>query len=502
MTGERRHPRTEDVGHAETFRVLDVAGRVAPKPRVHYLTYDFELPRAATSLTATLRYRKERLCQLFLSLFDSSGGYRGTRMDPAGYGDIVLELRIADEAAGPVGPGGLAGPLPPGRYRALIDVERTEEVSDYRLEVIANYDDHREDLAATAALHVGDLREQTEDGKPTPHGVGWYRGELHTHTVHSDGRTDVEEVVGAARAARLDFLALTDHFTSSGWGELSKLAGPDLAVLCGTELTGHSGHANLHGAGAWVNPFVDGPAMAASGEEVGIGPGGGAWGINDAAWAVRVAGGLFCVNHPFAGSLGWRYHEFDWTLADLMEVYHHQEGPHNALALGLWDEQLRQGRRIVGVAGTDSHHPRQGRHALGLCATYVHAPELSEAGILAGLRAGRVYASLGPTLEFWAEDEDGRRVEMGGEVSPGGPLRLRAEVDDLSYAARLHLLKNGFHHEDTSLEPGGAAVEFEDVPTGPGYYRLEVHAVRPQEPYSNRRSPESVLVVSNPIFVA
>lgn len=325
---------------------------------------------------------------------------------------------------------------------------------------------------------------------------------MHTHTVHSDGRTGVEALVEAARAAGLDFFALTDHFTGSGWEELSRLAGPDLAVLRGTELTGHSGHANLHGAGAWINPFVDGPALDASGGEVEVGPEGRAWGINDAARAVREAGGLFCVNHPFAGSLGWRYHGFDWSLADLMEVYHHQEGPHNALALGLWDEQLRRGSRVVGVAGTDSHHPRQGRHALGLCATYVYVPELSEEGILAGLRAGRAYASLGPTLEFWAEDAVGRRVEMGGEAPSGGPVRLRAEIDDLGYPARLYLLKNGFYHEETSLKPGGAAVGFEDIPTEPGYYRLEVHAVRPQEPYSNRRSPESVLLISNPIFVA
>lgn len=236
-------------------RVLDVTGQVAPEPRVHYLIHDFELPRAATSLTATLSYRKDRLCQLFLSLFDPVEGYRGTRMNPAGFGDIVLELRIAGDFAGP---GGLAGPLPPGRYRALIDVERTEEVSDYRLEVTASYDKPREDRdRATATVALGGdeaLGERAEDGRAAPRGAGWYRGELHTHTVHSDGRTGVEAVVEAARAVGLDFFALTDHFTGSGWEELSRLAGSDLAVLRGTELTGHSGHANLHGAGPGSTP--------------------------------------------------------------------------------------------------------------------------------------------------------------------------------------------------------------------------------------------------------
>jgi sugar phosphate isomerase/epimerase len=490
-----------------------LTGRVSPEPRVHYLVHEFDLAPGATGLTVTLRYHKRQLCQLFLALFDPQE-YRGTRMNPGGIGDMVLELRLGE---GEAGPGALPGPLHAGRWRALIDIERTAETADYELEIVA--------VAASALPTVAPAggQETTSDEEhaaapatvgaaavslaapAVARGAGWYRGELHAHSWHSDGKVPVAEVVGAARAFGLDFLALTDHFTNAGWDEAVALGDADLAILRGLELTGHAGHANLHGLGAWVNPYPDGPALDAAGLSVSVGPVAGRWDINDVARAAREQGGLFCVNHAFAGDLGWRYHGFDWDLADLMEIYHHLEGPHNAFQLGLWDEQLRRGRRIVGVAGTDSHHPRDARHRLGQCFTYVHAPELSEAGIIAGLRSGRVYASLGPRLDFWATTTTGDRATMGGAVSPGGAVRLGLELRDLRFPAQVFLLKNGYFQEAVAVEPTGPSeartVTFTDTPDAPGYYRVEVYAANPQEPRVYRQ-PAALLALTNPIFVA
>ena len=44
---------------------------------------------------------------------------------------------------------------------------------------------------------------------------GWYRGDLHTHTVHSDGRRRITEMAAAATSAGLDFIVSTDHNTNS-----------------------------------------------------------------------------------------------------------------------------------------------------------------------------------------------------------------------------------------------------------------------------------------------
>ncbi len=485
---------------------LHLAGRVSPSPRVQYRMHPFDLAPGATRLTVRLHFHKERLCQLFLAVFDPQE-YRGTRMNPAGYGDITLELQFGEREAGP---GALPGPLRPGRWRVMVDIERTIETADYVIEVIAEAEAEAEaEAAATDVLADGPegrATAESHDAASGMRGAGWYRGELHAHSWNSDGKVPVWQVIEAARAYGLDFLALTDHFTTAGWRDLIGAGGSDLALLHGLELTGHSGHANLHGLHQWVNIYADGPALDMQGRVTPVGPAettalDAQWDINAVARAAHEQGGLFCVNHPFSGDLGWRYHEFDWNLADLMEVYHHLEGPHNALSLGLWDEQLRQGKRIVGVAGIDSHHPREQRHRLGQCFTWVHALQLSEAGIIAGLRAGRVYVSLGPRLDYWAEGAGSDRIEMGDTAPCGTPLQFHVELSDLRYPAQLYLLKNGFYHESVALAPGSSCmVDFTDTPTAPGYYRVELYADQPQEtrPY---RQPSTFLLLSNPIFV-
>ena len=42
----------------------------------------------------------------------------------------------------------------------------------------------------------------------------WYRGDLHTHSIYSDGDSTVAEVIANAESLGFDFFALTDHDTS------------------------------------------------------------------------------------------------------------------------------------------------------------------------------------------------------------------------------------------------------------------------------------------------
>ena len=46
--------------------------------------------------------------------------------------------------------------------------------------------------------------------------MNWFAGELHTHTVHSDGEFTVEQLCRAAKERELSLIALTDHNTASG----------------------------------------------------------------------------------------------------------------------------------------------------------------------------------------------------------------------------------------------------------------------------------------------
>ena len=69
------------------------------------------------------------------------------------------------------------------------------------------------DVSFTPAL--GENAPTWLPGRTSPPGPGWYRGDLHGHTLHSDGDWDVPDLVAAARHNQFDFVTLTDHNTLS-----------------------------------------------------------------------------------------------------------------------------------------------------------------------------------------------------------------------------------------------------------------------------------------------
>jgi len=73
-------------------------------------------------------------------------------------------------------------------------------------------------------------------------GRGWYRGDCHVHSVHSDGELTPQQLVVGARAVGLDFIATTDHNTSDAHGVWALHADDELLVIVGEEVTTETGH--------------------------------------------------------------------------------------------------------------------------------------------------------------------------------------------------------------------------------------------------------------------
>src|SRR3954447_4943698 len=96
-----------------------------------------------------------------------------------------------------------------------------------------------------------ELREARADRLPELIAYGSLRGDLHTHTDVSDGKAPLETMVEAARAAGLEYLAVTDHSAGVGLGigieadvllrhaeRIKELAAQldDIVLLAGTEV--------------------------------------------------------------------------------------------------------------------------------------------------------------------------------------------------------------------------------------------------------------------------
>jgi len=452
--------------------LLDVQNQLRPEPRIHYVDYPFAVPAGVSKIGLRFSFHKEKLAQLFISLHDPNG-FRGNRMNPGAKGDVELVLWLSPDDASE---GAIPGDLPEGQWVARVDVEALGEETTYHLVVYAENDDVSESLT----LDFG--KSPVIRDEP-----GWYCGELHAHSTESDGKYAVETVVEAAIDTPLDFFALTDHFTISQWRKLRPYT-KHLALLRSCEITSHHGHANVHGMTDWVDVYVDRDG----------------WTMNDAADQIHEQGGLFCVNHPYSGRLGWRAYNFDWHKADLMEIYHNLEAINNVYQVGLWDRLLCAGYRIVGIAGTDSHNPFDGKHKLGQLLTYVYSDELSETGIIHGLQRGIVYLSKGPQLRFFASSAN-QTVHMWETLSAFSDVKITSEIMT-DEPLRLFVFKNGLFFDSVTIKAAPdtwQTISFTDEPTTNCYYRVELHALyqHPDHPFMQWRDHNTFRAMSNPVWV-
>jgi len=77
--------------------------------------------------------------------------------------------------------------------------------------------------------------------------------DMHTHTLHSDGTTTVEQNVRDAVAFGLEGLAVTDHDTTSPFDEAHAAAdGTGLEIVPGVEFSAELDGSSVHVLGFWV----------------------------------------------------------------------------------------------------------------------------------------------------------------------------------------------------------------------------------------------------------
>jgi hypothetical protein len=246
--------------------------------------------------------------------------------------------------------------------------------------------------------------------------------ELHTHTVHSDGRFTPEALLESARAFQYDGIALTDHNTMSGIAAMDDaLIGRTLPVIPGIEWTTYFGHMLVLGAGAYVDWRSALPHT-----------------IDEHIKKVKDAGGVVGIAHPFEfGSpmctgCYWDFKVRNWEPVDYMEIWS-EPFPHrrfkNELAFAWWTELLNKGVRLAAAAGRDWHGPEKEGKVL-TTATYLGLEDgrVTTAAVREAPRRGRSFVTLGARLDFRIRQDDGREYGLGETLAPGA-YEIIAAVD-------------------------------------------------------------------------
>lgn len=364
---------------------------------------------------------------LDLGLFDAAGWDSG---DVAGFrGWSGGARRSFTVSAGDATPGYLAGALAPGTWAvALGPVVLNPLGMAWEITVTVEY-------GAPGGSFVPAPAPVRVEGT----GRGWYRGDLHVHSVHSDGTRTLPEVIAAARESTLDFLASTEHNTSSAnqvWGRHTP---EEFLVLGGEEVTTRHGHWLALGLppGQWIDwryGPLDGGEFARY------------------AAAVRDSGGLVAAAHPAVPLPGTAW-EFGFEHVDAIEVWNSTWSPQNEAALAGWHAQLLLGRRLTALGNSDSHRPEQ---PLGQPQTVVHADDLSVAAIVAALRRGRAYLAESSAVTLDVVATSGGLPAGPGEELPVGPL------SEVSLTARVTGAPGATMVLQSALGPAATATAAED----------------------------------------
>jgi hypothetical protein len=219
---------------------------------------------------------------------------------------------------------------------------------------------------------------------PAEAGRRWLAGDLHAHTVHSDGILTVHGLACLARERGLDFIAVTDHNTTSHHPELPAAAAYAGTILIpGYEITTDLGHANCFGTDRFVDFRNPPDRWLADAEE---------------------AGALLSLNHPLAGDTAWRMH-MDGR-PPLLEVWHWTWDRRGLEPLEWW----REWGAGIPIGGSDFHLPGHG----GLPGAPTTWVEVDGADVLGGVRAGRTSISFDPRGPVIVRN-DGELVVVDGD---------------------------------------------------------------------------------------
>ncbi len=266
-------------------------------------------------------------------------------------------------------------------------------------------------LAFLACLASAWLLQPFASSQQMP-ALSWYKGNLHTHTINSDGDSSPDAVARWYKEHRYNFLALTDHnYFTDPQGLNEFMAATDrFLLLAGEEVTSRYEDRPIH-----VNAFRLKSTIPASfgGDVVET--------LQKNVDAIRAHGAIPSLNHP---NFVWGVDAQQLARIDklnLFEVYNghpttNDVGGGGALGTeGIWDQVLTAGKRLHGIAVDDAHvfksmSPDMSNPGRGWI--HVRSAELSSEAILAAVEQGDFYASTGVELEDVENTGRGLRIRI------------------------------------------------------------------------------------------
>ena len=327
-------------------------------------------------------------------------------------------------------------------------------------------------------------------GVASPREIGWSRGDLHVHSVHSDGNNSILELANEARRRGLNYVAITDHNTIAQRCEINEMAAHDLLMFSGQEITTYHGHANV-----WGNRnCLEFRCQSESDVSLLLG-------------RVHQEGLVFSINHPNDIGPNWEFKALRGF--DCLEVWCGLWPRLNFQSLEWWDMLLNEGNRVVGVGGSDLHEIEDSSstdgYGVGSPTTWIHADVLTSDLLTSSIARGNVFISRDPegpmlNLEAWSPSNDKHAV-MGRELvsRKHEPIFLRLNVRSAE-GGFARLVVDGRGSSIARIDSGDFTKVWQLESGTNRYCRMEILS-KDSDPDSNDKMDQEITALSNPIYI-
>jgi hypothetical protein len=454
---------------------------LAGKQHQSYLELPFDVPPRVSRITVAFKYTgKDEHTTVDLGIEDPDRfrGWSGGNKDG-------FTISTSDAT-----PSYLPGAIIPGRWKLLLGVPNIRPQSTSEVEAKVYF--VREDSGRNGFAD-----------QPLEKSARWFRGDLHMHTGHSDGRCSSQSgkevpcpaflTLQAAAARGLDFVAVTDHNTTSHFDDMRELQPyfDRLLLIPGREITTFQGHANVFG----VTDFIDFRVGAQLVPQ-----------MNDLLRTVRNSGAVVSINHPALPSgescmgCGWQPEpQTDMRLVAAIEAVNGGIPEGRFSGISFWEKQLNAGLRPTAIGGSDNHRPQlapEKAGAVGSPTTVVYARELSVPAILEGIKAGHVFidatGSRDRLLDFSASSATGSAMAGDTLQAPSGSnIEITARIVGCQGSSVVFLLDGATSMAPKSVNENDANMRSSWTSDGKKHWlRAEV-----------RTSDGKMQLLGNPIYI-
>lgn len=412
---------------------IKLTARFEPSEERTFRHVPFEVPEGIGQLHLSISYNNRIGSNPMLSggntldigLFDEQGTESGGPGLRGWSGSERTEITVDRDWATPPYRAGDPGA---GTWHLLFGAYKVDPEHGLDIDITVTFDAGQQPPDAPPWPALADLMRGAVPPAAEP---GWYRGDLHMHTVYSDGDSYPHEVAAIAYSVGLDFYGITDHNRAQSPVGLVPEGDGWPVLVPGVEVTTYAGHFNVWGTDGWYdfrNPT--------------------AGGLQAAVDAARAEGGLISLNHPKPYGPPWDFPEV--TGFDCVEPWNGWWSRLNNMSTAFWADMLAEDTRErwhVGIGGSDTHKNKRPGMAwnpmseatMGFPTLWIQTDEpLTPASIIEAIRAGRCFISespAGPQLYARMEGDEIVTRVVGAEgdallaIGPHGVLSATALPD-------------------------------------------------------------------------